>query len=457
MKVLRGALVALCASSLLSACAVVAPRPAHVTVEHLDPAQAFRVLENSRRSYKIRMGRLSRDSLVAPFANFEPVQLQDLPAAMGDVWEQAVQEALSGSPQRSAYLFGQIVNAEPTCAACRVEYARALLGLANGARKSPEKAAPLRSLAGEQLAIAGTLDGSVPSAGGFYPPSSAGRTDIRPLPRSQRAGELYAAGNDAFNSGEFAQALSLYGLVIQNEPDFGRGYVALGDVSLEMGNAKEAAEYYSRSLRQDSTDFVGWRSLAECFLLTDNVAAAKEAAVWAVINNYADAESWRLLSEIGNKNGFSVNRQRISKRVEMREIQGNAVEILLDSLSPGPSQTAWFAYGAIRAVWRYEGRFVGRFPRAERFFSGYAEETEALASLAVVWHTAIADTLPSEGCDDLELERLWRIIDGGFLNEYVLFEELCADNPDVVRSFSPSQLRRIREYINRYVIGGVPI
>ncbi|HRS95023.1 MAG TPA: hypothetical protein P5179_07120, partial [Candidatus Latescibacteria bacterium] len=192
-----------------------------------------------------------------------------------------------------------------------------------------------------------------------------------------------------------------------------------------------------------------------CAFASGNAELAKEAAVRAVVNNYHDTESWRLLGNIGNASGFSVHRRRIPKRVEINEIAGRSVEIVLDSLAEPSSRAAWFAYAAVRSVWRYEGRFAGRFPRARNYFPTYDEEVEALASLISVWRATIADSAAADVQADADLEALSRIAEEGYLNEYVLFEELCADNPNTVRSFSPALLLRIREYISRYVIGGL--
>lgn len=457
---LNRALVAIavaCSTGLLG-CAAFAPRPAHVTAEHLDPLQALKVLKESSRAYKVRVGSLRKNRVSAPFVGQEPVQVYDLAAELGELWDQATSEALYGNPHRSAQLLEAIVNAEPTCAECRHEYARVLITLANGTKLAKERANELRYRALDEITVAGVLDRECPSgAGAFYPPTSAGRTDICLLPRSRQAGELFAAGNDAFNSGEFTQARSLFELVVQREPTFGRGYVALGDICAELGAYQEAAEYFTRALGVDSTDFLAWRSLAECAFSSGNAELAKEAAVRAVVNNYHDTESWRLLGSIGNASGFSVRRKRISKRVEVNEIAGGSVEIVLDSLAEPSSHAAWFAYAAVRSVWRYEGRFAGRFPRSRNYFPTYDEEMEALASLISVWRATFADSAQAGAQPDAELEALSRIAEDGYLTEYVLFEELCADNPDIVRSFSPALLLRIREYISRYVIGGLSV
>jgi hypothetical protein len=82
---------------------------------------------------------------------------------------------------------------------------------------------------------------------------------------------------------------------------------------------------------------------------------------------------------------------------------------------------------------------------------------EAAAGVAVVWHAAANDSQYAGDPVDPQIEMLWRIADEGFLGEYVLLEELAANDPDVVRHFSRDQLDRLRAYVRRYVIGGVPI
>jgi tetratricopeptide (TPR) repeat protein len=283
-----------------------------IAVEHLDPAAALRVLRESPRAYEIRSGMLRRDSLAQQFTGAKLVPIEELSEELGELWDRATAEMLAGNPKQAAELFRSVVEVSPACADCRAEFARALFEVARTPKQPAAKASNLRSEARDQLLIAGILDPQTPAGRGlFWDPSQVGRTDIPLAPGTRRGAELFAAGNDAFNSQDVAQARSFFAALVATEPNFGRGNVALGDTYVEEGNFREAARWYAQALQADSTDYVAWRSLSECFLVEGNLSGAREAATWAAISNYQDP-GFPLIEGVW-KNGWNFGKCRAAR------------------------------------------------------------------------------------------------------------------------------------------------
>jgi len=432
--------------------------PDEANVEHLDPALAFRVLKLSPRQYRILPGRLRADSLVASYQDETPVDSWDLEGGAAQVWNEASEEALFGNYPRAVELYSALIEKVPHCSDCRVELARALLGMAARQGRPVESAEHLRREAADQLTIASALRPQIPVGRGTYvPPDWLGRTNIPLQPKHQAVRDLLSSGNDAYNAGDLSAARRAYLQVLREEPQFGRGYVAVGDTYSDGEDWQEAILWYWQALRVDSTDYLAWRSLAECYEALGQADAARDAALWAVIYNYQDADSWEVLTRIKAALGHSVSRCRLDKRVEVEQAQDGAVSMIVDSTLRGPAQTAWLGYGFIRTVWRYEGRFAMRHPGAQRYRPTFDEEMEAAAALAAVWGSRQNDTTGAGTLSDPQLERLWRIAEAGYLGEYVMYEEMAADNPDLMAHLPPATLARIREYVERFVVGGLAL
>lgn len=452
-----------CGLAVLSACASVklhpsAPFPDDVRVEHLDPGLAFRILRSSPRQYQIVPGRLRSDSLAEAYRDETPVDSWDLAAGAADVWDEASTEAYQGNYGRAVDLYAALVEMVPRCSDCRVELARALLGMAARPGRSTESAEGLRRVAADHLLIASALRPEIPMGRGMYvPPDRLGRTNIPLEPKAEAARALFSSADEAYNEGNVFAARRAYLQVLREEPSFGRGYVAMGDTYYDESAYEDAAVWYVQALRADSTDYLAWRSLAECYEVLGQAYAARSAAIRGILYNYQDAGSWEILAQIAAAEGHSVSRRRLDKRVEMREGVDGTVYIMVDSTLKGPAQTAWLGYGFIRAVWRYEGRFAARHPEAQRYHPTFDEEMEATATLVAVWTNSLTDTLRRYTATDQDLHRLRRIAEAGYLAEYVIYEELSADNPDLVTGLPPSALARLREYIEQFVITGLAL
>lgn len=443
----------------ISACAPVEPRAPmdpmlreRLAADRMNPAVALDIIEASERVYVVRPGQTRADSLAAEYPRLMRITPNELDPGGEDIWFEGSLQLHLRNYARAADLLLAVVDAFPGCADCRVEFARALLGVA-ASDTAENVRTTLRQNAADQLAIASALDPSLPVGRGMFgSPVWLGRTTIRTVPSSREARGKFREANDDFHHEDLAAARRKYREVIALEPDFARAYMAMGDTYSEERYHREAAIWYRRAISQDSTDYLSWRGLAMAFIGMDDWHNARDAATWAIISNYHDDESWKMLRAIGTREGFEVVRGRVAKPVDALPMQSGAVEIVVDSTISQLAQIAWLGYAFVRSVWQYEGRYDLRHGENGPYRITFEEELEATASLIAVWNSD-----PPDSVRNADLDRLTRITEQGFLVEYILFEELAASDPDVITRLSPRTLRRVKEYIDRYVIRGLPI
>lgn len=455
----------------MSACAPISPRtpselpPDHDTTnarvyaelrsrlgdERMTPTFALDIIENSPRTYLVRPGRIRSDSLRAVGRLTRNVPISELTPGAEDIWHEASVAYRLRNYTRAAELYRALVDAVPGCADCRVELARALLGVAAQRGSNDATAQMYRQCAEDELTIASGLSPSLPLGAGIYsPPMWLGRSTIRAAPRDERARAVFDIASEQHHVDELDAARRLYLQTLVLEPEFGRGYLAIGDTYFDERRFADALPWYFQAVARDSTDFLAWRLLAVTFLALDDPVSAKEAAVWAVIYNYHDAESWDMLRRVGRELGFSAAPARLSKRVEVRHERDGSVSVVVDSSIGDLAKISWLGYAFVRAVWQYEGRFEARNQASATYFTTFTEQLEAMASLAAVWSSEPIDSTER----NVDLDRLRRITEAGYLGEYILFEELAANDPDIVTLFSPSALRRVKQYVERFVIRG---
>ncbi len=130
------------------------------------------------------------------------------------------------------------------------------------------------------------------------------------------------------------------------------------------------------------------------------------------------------------------------------------MELRVDENLPQSERVAWLGYAFIRACWQFEGRYQARFEPTARYRPTFEEHFEATSGLLQLWEQ---ERLQDSTLRAPELDRLLRIASEGYLGEYVLLEELAADSPEVITRVSAEGLLRLREYIDRYVLVGLPL
>ena len=431
-----------------------------VHAEDLTPLTAMEIIDSSVRKYVITLGTLRRDSLTARFSAESAIFGDDLDKASLDVLEEATAEVDIANYTRAAFLFSDLVRAEPRCVDSRIGFAQALLGLAmiqeaidTTTRRCLTEG--LRRQASDQLTIASALDPRHPVGYGmFAAPVWIGRTGMSRWPSTERARTSYSSGNEAAAIGQTRRARTFYMQVIAEETSFGRGYLAIGDTYLREHRFARAIPWYRHAIAADSTDYLAWRLMAQCHAALGDTRIAEEEAIWAVIFNYQDRDSWELLNDLVNRSGSGLVRRRIHKRVEIATGPSGSVMVMVDTTLSQSGRVAWLAYAFVRAVWRYEGRYQARGAKyaAEICYrTTFEEEMEATTGMLEVWARERAD---DSTLVDYDLDELLNIASAGYLAEYVLLEEISAGNPDIVERVSPKGLRRLREYVRRFIIAG---
>ena len=437
------------------------PPGVHSGMRYMNPRAAMEIIDASANQYVVEIGRLRVDSLRSIYADIHLIHSDDLVGAEMDAMSEAGSELDAGSYRRAADIYRDLLQVIPGCAECHSGYAEALLGMANvgisavpgeGSRRVVES---LRRRATDHLLISGILDPDRPVARGMLMPVHVyGRPDIRTYPQSDDARRLYIAGMEAHMLGELELARYSFQECVESNEAFSRGYLSLGDTYFTERDFHSAVQWYLTSLRTDSTDYLAWRSLAQAYTAMGSETLAREACIWAVIYNYQDNASWKLLEDLGRRGGYTVTRRRMQKRVDILPDSRGGVRLILDETLDEPQRIAWLGYAFIRSVWLFEGRFQRVF-EAEQYSPSFREEHEALNGLLDMWlREAVTDSTLRI---NPELMRVLEIAQEGYLGEYVLFEELAADNPVVMKQVSSEGLWRVREYIRRYVLTGLRI
>jgi tetratricopeptide (TPR) repeat protein len=428
--------------------------PVDPSADRMDPSIALGIIDASPREYLVGPGRIRYDGILAEYHPGMYSSIEDLIPGAEDVWHIAGIEYQRRSFRRASELYRTLVEDQPGCAPCRVELARSLLGEARSPSAQAGAVKHLRGQASDQLHIASALDPKLPYGQGMlYSPRWLNRRTIPIFPETQRAREVFNEAGERLLIEDYAVARSLYIEVIRIDPSFGRAYISVGDTYLALDEYEPAAEWYLAAIGQDSSDHLAWRSLGVALMALGDGEAAREALTWAIIYDYHDAESWDMLRFIGVDLGFTVERTRLDKRIDIAELDDGAVRITVDSTMSNLAQIAWLGYAFVRAVWRYEGRFTAQNTAASPYRSTFAEQREAILALAAVWSSEPRDPIGV----NRDLDKLHRIAVAGYLGEYILYEETAADDPDVLSFMPPSKLRRVKEYIDRFVIHGLLI
>ena len=172
-------------------------------------------------------------------------------------------------------------------------------------------------LLGEQDSRAGSRDEVLPAIGELVvrlrrrlgdavPDAAAAAREETFTAGSLEAAQNYARAQDLMASGSWRDSVPLYQKAVELDPDFGRAYAGLGAVYFNLGEAKEAEDYYQQALSQIDrmTERERYRTRAGYYLRVGSWDSAVEE-LQALVDNYPADEAG--LSNLALANFFARN------------------------------------------------------------------------------------------------------------------------------------------------------
>ncbi len=261
----------------------------------------------------------------------------------------------------------------------------------------------------------------------------------------------YSRAAYLYDAGARPRALKHVKKSMDADPTYRPPYILLGNLLILQGRLDEARSLFTRVITWDVTDSEALLGLARCYMHMGEVEQARKALVDAVIFNRFNLDAWTALDMIGSMEGFDVADHELPVLGIVRKRRGRHYDLVLDrSLEECPTQaTAWIVFASQRAVWRYEGKFK-QYARQTRYAATYEEDIDCYMSLTAAWQV-LAENDTSD-CDSEYLDHMNRVADEGYLVPHVLFDYVCFENPMAARGFPTEVIKKMRAYINTYVI-----
>jgi tetratricopeptide (TPR) repeat protein len=248
---------------------------------------------------------------------------------------------------------------------------------------------------------------------------------------------LLAASEGAFEAEAYNEAIEIYKSILELEPGYHQMLVWIGQCfGIEL-MTDSARYYYELAIERNYIDYNAHWFLGDLvWNQGDTLRALQELTLAHILNVNHELIRERLW-HLRKMTGRSWEEWSFRPRYSLSD-SGHNVEI--------KAEIQWMWYAMVKALWKYEPGYsenmTGR-PHSDALVN-FLEEKEALG----VWTLSLLDE--SENTDDTLANRLKRVMQDGFLNEFIYYERVAPFYPAVMLPLSEEVLLRIGEYVNRY-------
>lgn len=235
-----------------------------------------------------------------------------------------------------------------------------------------------------------------------------------------------------FTQRDLDSAMYYYEKVLEIDPSYYKVMTYIGQIYGTMKNFDLSKSWYKKSIESNYIDYMAHWFLADIYKMQGRIDSAVNEITIAMILNRNNPRIKIAQSDIYKLAKIKTNDWCFTPQVEISK-ENNRVKIKLDE--------NWVGYGMAKALWLYEPGYKQSMGVEENHYSSL-EDRECLLNLMVGLINAKTNIKNNPG-----LTTLKQAIENDYLNEYIFYEILLPDHPNVAYQLSNDFISRIKDYV----------
>ncbi len=266
-------------------------------------------------------------------------------------------------------------------------------------------------------------------------------------PDASPAERALVEGEEAFNKGDFKNALVGYGKAEKLDPKLYEAPLYAGDVYWKMEDVAKAGEAYARAIAIDPDRDTAYRFWGNVLLTSGKMPEAREKLIEAVIAQPYHRDPWSYLNTWAEKNNVKLAHPRVIIPNSVNKEKGKtAITIDPKTLTEDDGASYWIAYSGQKSLWMNE-KFAKEFPKETKYRHTLREEADCLRIVA----TMAGD---KKNISDISVLNVVKLNKEGLLEAFVLFsmaDQSIAQDYSEYRRTSRDKLRKyLMDYVTSY-------
>jgi tetratricopeptide (TPR) repeat protein len=242
---------------------------------------------------------------------------------------------------------------------------------------------------------------------------------------------LYKRAESFFGEAKYDSARACYERLLKADSTLFFVYTMLGQIEEIKGNSDRSIEFFKKAISKNFYDYMAHWFLADHLVANGNFKEALNEIVLARILNRNSLRVKTSFEKILRAQKLSADDICFTPQYEVDK-PAEAVII--------KTQTLWMGYGMVKAVWAFEPGYKTSMGVEENSYSSL-EEREALISLYVTTsRDKRAQKYP-------ELVMFNKAVDKQMLDEFLFFEIILREHPNIVYTLKPEFIQSVKKYV----------
>ncbi|RPJ09838.1 MAG: hypothetical protein EHM28_00370 [Spirochaetaceae bacterium] len=255
---------------------------------------------------------------------------------------------------------------------------------------------------------------------------------------------LLDQGVAKIEAGNAPAAIPIFQKATQLDPNYFKAWSFLALGYLNVDQPVLAIEYFKKAISINSIGFEEHHGLAMAYYRITDYENALESITTAFIYNRYDSVIRTTLGSILQAKKLWLYKDHMVFPFSIEKISDSKCNIY----TIGPNSENWAPMAMATAVWSMEPEFKkidAMYAAAGRFNS------IKLYDIFLCQHVAMIQQLANKATLNPQEKRFFDIINDGYLLQVILWDIIGASAPDVVFLMKPEEMKKLRDYVKKYV------
>jgi hypothetical protein len=244
--------------------------------------------------------------------------------------------------------------------------------------------------------------------------------------------ELLKQADAFFKESDFENARKKYFQILETDKTFYQVYPYIGQTYALEKNHQEAILWYEEGMNINNIDYLNYWFLAESYVDLGEKNLALRNIIKALILNRNNPRILNSFSSILRLNNLKFDDWMFNPQYELFKKDEKTILVSFDN--------DWLGYALAKAIWQYEPNYKSERIKQNQMIV-LMEEKEALLGVLVPIYEKKPENL------DASLQMLLKAVNNKKLDEYIFFEIILPETPEMAYHLEPSFIDKITDYV----------
>jgi len=248
------------------------------------------------------------------------------------------------------------------------------------------------------------------------------------------AQQYFNKAEEYFTNKNRDSAIVYYEKVLEKQPNYYKVMTYIGQMNGSLGRLDDALDWYKKTIEVNYIDYLAHYLIADIYKLKGDFDNAINEITIARILNRNNPRMAELQSKLYKEKKLKIEDGYFNPQYNIAQKESGVVEIKMN--------IDWMGYALTKAVWEFEPGYKESMGVEKGTYSSL-EDKEAL----IVLYNGLLNNGKKTIQKNTDFINLVKAIENDYLTEFILYEIVLPEHPEVAYQLRKEQIENIKDYL----------